>query len=83
MNSILAFRIEVEHFLHVGDILAIHLRDAPHVLAPGLEAVFGQPPRTVSREIVVLGELDQRTRQQLQGPTGAALRRLGTGRCDQ
>src|SRR5882762_2240676 len=36
--------IEVEHILHAGDELAVDLRDAPHVLAPGLELVFGQTP---------------------------------------
>src|SRR5262245_478750 len=36
--------IEVEHILHAGDELAIDLRDAPHVLAPGLELVLRQAP---------------------------------------
>src|SRR5258708_27540969 len=35
--------VEVEHVLHPGDVFAIHLRNAPHVLAPRLEVVFGQP----------------------------------------
>ena len=34
--------IEVENVLHAGDVFAIDLRNAPHVLAPGLEVVFGQ-----------------------------------------
>ena len=34
--------VEVEHVLHPGDVFAIHLRNAPHVLAPRLEVVFGQ-----------------------------------------
>src|SRR5262245_38036520 len=38
------FGIEIEHILHAGDILAVDLRNAPHVLAPRLEVVFGQPP---------------------------------------
>ena len=38
------FGIEVEHILHAGDVLAIDLRNAPHVLAPGLEVVVGQTP---------------------------------------
>ena len=38
------FGIEIEHVFHAGDILAIDLGNAPHVLAPGLEIVLGQPP---------------------------------------
>ena len=44
------FSIEVEHILHAGDVLAVDQRNAPHVLAPGLEAIFRQPPAHVSRE---------------------------------
>ena len=65
-------------------IFGVDLRNAPHVLAPGLEVVFGQPPaHGLARETVVLGEPDQFTGQQFERPTGAALRRLGTGRRDQ
>ena len=78
------FGIEVEHILHAGDVFAVDLRNAPHVLAPGLEVVFGQAPaHGLAREAVVLGEPDQFTRQQFQGPAGAALGRLGTGGRDQ
>src|SRR5271165_2280271 len=74
------FGVEVEHILHAGDILAVDLRNAPHVLAPGLEAVFGQPPTYgFAGYAGVFSEADQLTRQQLQGPTGAALRGLGAG----
>src|SRR5665811_724793 len=38
------FGIEVEHILHAGDVLAIDLRNAPHILTPRLEFVFGQAP---------------------------------------
>src|ERR1700719_1789476 len=38
------FGIEVEHVFHAGDILAVDPGNAPHILAPGLETVFGQPP---------------------------------------
>lgn len=38
------FGIEIEHILRVGEVLAVNLPDAPHVLAPRLEVVFGQPP---------------------------------------
>src|SRR6202049_5216420 len=73
------FGIEVEHILHAGDVLAVDLRNAPHVLAPGLEVVFGQPSaHGLTGDTVVFGEPDDLTRQQLQGPTGAALRWLGT-----
>jgi hypothetical protein len=37
------FGIEVEHVFHAGNIFAIDLGNAPHVLAPRLEFVFGQP----------------------------------------
>ena len=36
------FGIEVEDILHAGDILAIDLGNAPHVLAPRLQLVLGQ-----------------------------------------
>src|SRR5258707_222518 len=72
------FRIEVEHILHAGDVFGIDLRNAPHVPAPRLEVVFGQPPaHGFAGDTVVLSEATQLTRQQLQGPTGAALRGLG------
>ena len=38
------FGVEVEHVLHAGDVGAIHLRNAPHVLAPWLEVVLSQTP---------------------------------------
>jgi hypothetical protein len=37
------FGVEIKHILHAGDIFGIHLRNAPHVLAPRLEVVFSQP----------------------------------------
>ena len=53
------FGVEVEHILHAGDVFAVDLRNAPHVLAPGLEVVFGQPPaHGLAGEAVVLGEPD-------------------------
>ena len=56
------------------------LGNAPHILAPGLEVVFGQPAaHGFAGNAGVLGEADHLTRQQFQGPAGAALRRLGTG----
>lgn len=49
--------IEVEHILHARDILRIDLRDAPHVLAPGLEVVLGQAPaHRLARQLFVLGQ---------------------------
>ena len=36
--------VEIEHVLHPGHIGAIHLRNAPHVLAPGLDIVLLQSP---------------------------------------
>ena len=38
------FGIEVEDILHAGDVAAVNLRNAPHVLAPRLEMVLGQAP---------------------------------------
>ena len=38
------FGIEVEHIFHAGDVFAIDLRNAPHVLTPGLKTIFAQPP---------------------------------------
>src|SRR5262249_1468018 len=36
------FRVEIEHILHAGDVFGIDPWDAPHVLAPRLEVIFGQ-----------------------------------------
>src|SRR6185295_16022983 len=73
--------VEVEHVLHAGDVFAIDLRNAPHVLAPGLEAIFGQaPPNGLVRQAPVFGELDHRACQQLERPAGAAFRGTGAGR---
>src|ERR1700737_3923423 len=36
-------RIQGEHILHASDVLAVDMRNAPPVLAPRLEVVFGQP----------------------------------------
>src|ERR1700675_4012746 len=73
------FGVEGESVLHAGDILAIHLRDAPHVLAPRLEVVLGQAPaHGLAGEAIVLGEPDEFIRQELQGPAGAALPRVRT-----
>ena len=38
------FGVEIEHVLHVGNVGAVDLRDAPHVLAPRLEMVLGEAP---------------------------------------
>src|SRR5262245_59816907 len=76
--------IEVEHVLHAGDVIGIDLRNAPHVLAPRLEVIFGQTPaHRLAGDTIVLGELDQFTGQQLQCPTAAACRWLGTGGGDE
>src|ERR1700732_702714 len=55
------FGIEVEHVFHAGDVFAIDLRNAPHVLAPGLEVIVGQAPSNrLVRQALVFGELDHR-----------------------
>src|SRR6202040_2032555 len=65
------FGVEVEYVLHAGDTLAVHLRDAPHVLAPRLEVVLGQAPAYgLAGEAAVLGESDGDLPQHLQGPAG-------------
>src|SRR5664280_3518853 len=70
--------------LHGGDVFAIDLRNAPHVLAPRLEVVLGQTSaHCLAGDAVELGEPDQFIRQQLEGPTGAALRWVRTGSRDQ
>jgi hypothetical protein len=78
------FSIRVEHIFHAGDELAVDPWDAPHVLAPGLELVFRQTTsHGLAGDVVVLGEPDQFTGQELQRPTCAAFGRVRTGRCDQ
>src|SRR6202051_1756794 len=53
-------------------------------LRHGFEVVFGQPTaHCLPGDAVMLGEPDQFIRQQLQGPTGATLRWVGTGGRDQ
>jgi amidohydrolase family protein len=51
------FGIEVEHVFHAGDIFAVDPGNAPHILAPWLETVFGQPPaHRLARQALVPGE---------------------------
>ena len=60
------------------------MRNAPHVLTPGLETIFGQPPpNCLVRQAPVFGELDHGTGQKLQRPACAAFWRTGAGRCHQ
>ena len=76
--------IEVEHVFHAGDIFAVDPGNAPHILAPGFETVFGQPPAyRLARQALVPGELDHRVGQQFQRPAGATFGRAGAGRCHQ
>ena len=42
--------VEIEHVLHTGDVLAVDLRHAPHLLTPRLELVLGQAPAHGLRE---------------------------------
>src|SRR3979409_1820340 len=66
------FGIEVEYVFHAGDIFAIDLWNAPHILTPGFETVFGQPPaHRFVRQTLVIGKLDHRPGQKLQRPAGA------------
>src|SRR5215470_15441202 len=73
--------IEVEHIFHASDELAVDLRDAPHVLAPGLELVFRQAPaHGLARDVVMLGKPDQFIGQEFQRPPGTAFGWARTGR---
>src|SRR5712671_2217749 len=61
------FGIEVEYVFHAGDIFAIDLWNAPHILTPGFETVFGQPPaHRFVRQTLVIGKLDHRPGQKRQ-----------------
>jgi hypothetical protein len=78
------FRIEIEDILHPGDVFGIKPGNAPHVLTPGFEVVFGQAPaHGFLGDVGMRGELDQLTGQQLQGPMGPARGWFGTGGRDQ
>ena len=78
------FGIEVEHVFHAGDVFPIDMGNAPHVIAPRLDVIFGQPPTNrLVRQALMFSELDDRTGQQLQRPAGATLRRTCAGRCHQ
>ena len=78
------FSVEIEHILHAGDIFAVDPGNTPHVPAPRLETVFGQPPaHRLARQALVVSELDHCVGQTLQCPAGASLGRTGAGRCHQ
>ena len=73
--------IEVEHVFHAGNIFAVDPRNAPHILAPGLETVFGQPPaHRLARQALMPGELDHGVGQQFKRPAGATLGRVCASR---
>src|SRR5690606_9631142 len=44
--------VEIEHVLHVPDVVGTYPRDAPLLTEPGLRLVFLSVRRTVSSEIV-------------------------------
>src|SRR5258705_11875544 len=74
------FGIEVEHVFHAGDIFAVDPGNAPHILTPGLETVFCQPPtHCFARQALVVDELDHRPGQKLQRPASASLRGTRAG----
>src|SRR5262249_26768365 len=78
------FGIEIEHILHPSNVFGIDLRNAPHVLAPWLQVVFGQAPaHSFPRDACVSGEADQFTRQKLKRPARAARGRARTSGRDQ
>src|SRR5690348_15687898 len=74
------FSVKIEYILHAGDIGAIHLRDAPHVLTPGLQLILCQAPaHRLAGQPTVIGEPDHLTSQQLKCPACTPLRRAGAG----
>jgi hypothetical protein len=53
--------VEIEHVLHAGDVFAVDKGNAPHVPAPRLEVVLGQPAaHGLARQAVVIGEPSRR-----------------------
>lgn len=50
-SRIIGLLIQVQHILHAGHIVCTGLKDAPHLLLPGLQLVFLSVQRTVSCEI--------------------------------
>src|ERR1700674_488350 len=76
--------IEIEHILHAGDVLGVDFGDAPHVLLPGLEMVLGQASADgLTRQTVMVGQLDHCASQQLQRPAGATFGWARTGGGDE
>src|SRR5215472_10077458 len=74
------FGIEVEDILHARNVFAVYLWNAPHLLAPGFELIFGQSPtHRFAGDAGVLGEPHQFIGQQLQRPTSAPSRWTRTG----
>ncbi|MGX1350571.1 hypothetical protein AB7M49_004147 [Bradyrhizobium elkanii] len=74
------FSIEIEHVLHAGDVFAIDTGNAPHVSAPRLEIVVGQPAaHSLARQAVVFGEFDHASASSVsvQRPAFAIGGRLG------
>jgi hypothetical protein len=78
------FGVEIEHIFHAGNVFAVDLGNAPHVPAPRLDAVLGQPAaHRLARQAFVVGELDHGVGQQCQGPSGPAGRWFGACGCHQ
>jgi hypothetical protein len=73
--GVMRLGIEIEEILHPGDVIAIDLGDAPHLLLPGLQIVIVQPAADrVTRDALVFDQFDQGIGQKFQGPAGATLR---------
>jgi hypothetical protein len=76
--------VQVEHILHSRDVLAVDLRDAPHLLAPRLELVLRQAAAHGGvAQRGVRGQAHHLSGEQLQRPTRPALGRGGARRRDQ
>src|SRR5689334_20695480 len=74
------FSVKIKYILHAGDIGAIYLRNAPHVLTPGLQLILCQASaHRLAGQPTVIGEPDHLTSQQLKCPACASLRRAGAG----
>ena len=73
--------VEIEHVLHAGDVFAVDTGNAPHLPAPWLEVVIGQPAaHGLARQAVVISKLDHCVGQQRQCPALAASGWLGACR---
>ena len=79
------FGVELEDVFHARDKLCVDLRDAPHLLLPRFQLVFGEPaPDRLRRERFVFRQPHHRVSQQLERPARSpGWRRRARGRDEQ